>query len=409
MHNAEVVSPYQGQFHHKKITICASAAKIAESSIFAAIVKLSRICHFSSVHPQGDTRVFLKECVSMAEHYNVDLVVTNGTGGLKKGVNVHVVEPKGSSRLRRMIFSSKAVYNKAKSLDADLYHFHDPELLPYALLLKWKGKNVVYDAHEDVPKQLMGKYWINKYLRKIVAGLFRGFENFVARRLSGVITATPYITKRFKKVNPNTITVNNFPFIDELTTVSTRVPAEKNNICYVGGITEIRGITTLVKAMENTSGVELLLAGSFSPESYAREIKKEPGWKKVHFLGPVNREQVAEIFSKSFAGIVTFQPLPNHIDAQPNKMFEYMSAGLPVIGSDFELWRSIIQGNNCGICVDPMDAKALAAAIMDLKTNAAKVKEMGQNGKNAVMEKYHWETESESLRNFYEAILNPKG
>lgn len=344
----------------------------------------------------------------MAEHYKVDLVVANGTAGLKNGVNVHVVKAKGNSRLRRMIFSSRAVYKKAKSLNADLYHFHDPELLPYALLLTWSGKKVVYDAHEDVPKQLMGKYWINKSLRWIVASVFRSFENFVAKRLAGVITATPFITKRFIAINPNTITVNNFPFIGELSAVAASVPEEKNKICYVGGITEIRGITTLVKAMEKTNGVELLLAGNILPEPYARELKKVPGWKKVHYLGPVNREQVAEIFGKSFAGIVTFQPLPNHIDAQPNKMFEYMSAGLPVIGSNFELWRSIIQGNNCGICVDPTDENELAAAIMELKTDAGKVMEMGQNGKNAVMEKYHWETESESLRNFYEAILNPK-
>jgi len=326
---------------------------------------------------------------------------------MKEGVQVHVVEPKGNSRLSRMIFTSRAVYKKAKSLNADIYHFHDPELLPYALLMERSGKPVVYDAHEDVPKQLMGKYWINKNLRKVVASSFRGVENFVARRLSGVVTATPFITKRFKLVNPNTITVNNYPFVEELAVASANRSEAQNQICYVGGITEIRGITTLVKAMEKTSGVKLLLAGNISPNSYADELKKEPGWKKVEYFGPANRSEVAEIFGKSFAGIVTFLPLPNHVDAQPNKMFEYMSAGLPVIGSNFELWRNIIEGNDCGICVDPLGETSLARAIMELKNDTKKVKEMGLNGKKAVIEKYNWDTESKSLTEFYESILKP--
>ena len=365
-----------------------------------------RICHFSSVHPQGDTRVFLKECISLAKNFRVDLVVANGTEGTKEGVQVHVVEPKGKSRLSRMIFTSRAVYRKAKSLNADLYHFHDPELLPYALMLKWSGKPVVYDVHEDVPKQLLGKYWINKYLRRIVASTFRCLEDFVARRLSGIITATPYITNRFKKVNPNTITVNNFPFVEELALSNRNRDVDQNQVCYVGGITEIRGISFLVKAMEKTEGVKLLLAGNFSPESYFDELKTEPGWKKVQYFGPANRKEVAEIFGSSFAGIVTFLPLPNHIDAQPNKMFEYMSAGLPVIGSDFELWRSIIEGNNCGKCVDPESVSTLAKTIMDLKENPKRVEEMGNNGKSAVLEKYNWGTEIKKLTAFYNSILN---
>src|SRR5690606_34947857 len=102
-----------------------------------------------------------------------------------------------------MIKTSKAVYKKAISLDADIYHFHDPELLRFALRIKRKGKKVVYDAHEDVPRQIMAKYWIPNFFRKIISILVENYENYVSKRIHGVVVSTPHIRKRFEKVNPN--------------------------------------------------------------------------------------------------------------------------------------------------------------------------------------------------------------
>ena len=87
-------------------------------------------------------------------------------------------------------------------------------------------------------------------------------------------------------------------------------------------------------------------------------MTRSKGWESVREHGYLNRTQVREIMKRSIAGLVTFHDLPNHVDAQPNKMFEYMSAGLPVICSDFPLWRSIVEGSSCGICVDPLNVDA---------------------------------------------------
>ncbi len=97
--------------------------------------------------------------------------------------------------------------------------------------------------------------------------------------------------------------------------------------------------------------------------------------------------------------------MPNHVDAQPNKMFEYMSAGIPVIASDFPLWREIIEGCGCGICVDPLDPKKIAEAIDYLVDNPEIARRMGENGRKAVYDRYNWDVEEKKLLALYDSLL----
>ncbi|MCY1522537.1 Glycosyl transferases group 1 [compost metagenome] len=110
--------------------------------------------------------------------------------------------------------------------------------------------------------------------------------------------------------------------------------------------------------------------------------------------------------SRSVAGVVTFLSAPNHIDAQPNKMFEYMSAGIPVVGSNFPLWKSIIEGNRCGVCVDPANPTEIAEAIDYLFTHQAEAREMGARGRAAVLDKYNWDGEGVKLLSLYREVLS---
>jgi len=130
------------------------------------------------------------------------------------------------------------------------------------------------------------------------------------------------------------------------------------------------------------------------------------GWQAVNEHGFVDRAGVLrQVLGRSVAGLVTFHPLPNHIDAQPNKMFEYMSAGIPVIASDFPLWREIVLGNQCGLCVNPMDPAAIAKAIDHLVQHPDEGRRMGENGRRAVLERYNWSMEEVKLLAFYKQIL----
>jgi len=175
-------------------------------------------------------------------------------------------------------------------------------------------------------------------------------------------------------------------------------------VCYVGAIADIRGGREIVKSLEQLDKVRLNFAGAFFDREFEAEVKGSNGWLQVNDHGFLNREQVREIMHRSIAGLVTFHDLPNHVDAQPNKMFEYMSAGLPVIASNFPLWRSLVVDNHCGICVDPLDVNAIAAAIKKLVDEPETAKKMGENGKKAVLTEYNWQFEEQKLLNLYSSL-----
>lgn len=369
------------------------------------------IVHLSSAHPRYDTRIFIKQCQSLsAEGYDVKFVVADGKGDeTSEGVEtVDVGRP--SSRLQRMISTTTQVYRKAVELDADLYHIHDPELIPMGLILRGKGKNVIFDAHEDLPKQMLSKPYLKGWQAKLLSWFAKHFEQFGLPRLSGVVTATPQIYKKFVPVNSNTVEVNNFPILGELVDNNDAVSwnHKSRKVCYVGGISRIRGIAEIVEAMELCSDVKLVLAGQFSDSACRDEMLSMQGWKKINETGFLDREAVKAVFHESVAGVVTFLPVPNHVSSQPNKMFEYMSAGLPIIASNFPLWKEIVEGNNCGICVDPMNPKEIAEAIDYLVANPSEAQEMGNNGKRAVTEKYNWAIEERKLLDFYADLLAGK-
>jgi glycosyltransferase involved in cell wall biosynthesis len=365
-----------------------------------------KVCHFTSVHTRYDVRIFLKQCKSLERSglFEVHQVVADGMGDeLNSGVHIHDVGPK-TSRFKRMFITSKKVYEKAIDLDCEIYHFHDPELFPYGKKLKRKGKKVVFDAHEDLPKQLLSKPYFHPFVGKVVAKIMGRYEKIICSKLDGVLTATPYINDKFLKINKNALNVNNFPILDELN-LDGDWSEKKREVCYVGGISRIRGVQNLVDAVEKVEDVRFNLAGNLEGNELEEELKLKVGWNKTEAYGQVGRAEVAQILKRSMAGLVTFFPVPNHIDAQPNKMFEYMSAGIPIITSNFPLWKLIVNGNECGICVDPESTKEISGAISRLTNNPDLAKKMGENGRKAVCEKYNWGIEELKLVQFYKDLL----
>lgn len=365
-----------------------------------------RVGHLTSVHGRHDVRIFLKECRSLAHAgYAVSLIVADGAGDeTKDGVEIHDV---GASRGRidRMRRTTARVFEKARDLDLDLYHLHDPELIPIGLKLKRLGKRVIFDAHEDVPKQLLGKPYLSKPAKSILSRVFAVYEASVCGRFDAIVAATPSIRDKFSSINRRSIDINNFPLLGELAEEEIG-PGRRPYICYVGGISAIRGIRELVMAMALIkSDARLQLCGQFAEPEVEREVKRMPGWARVDELGFVDRLGVREVLSRSAAGIVTFHPLPNHTDAQPNKMFEYMSAGIPVIASNFALWRDIIAGSGCGLCIDPLEPGAIAEAIDFLMENVEQARGMGERGRAAVQDQYNWAVEERKLLALYRELL----
>jgi glycosyltransferase involved in cell wall biosynthesis len=365
------------------------------------------ICHFTSVHQATDTRIFVKECRSLAKAgYRVTLVAAHAKMGLADGVEIIGVEvPAG--RLARMWSGARAVYHAAVSVDADVYHFHDPELLRFVPRLRRRGKIVIYDSHEDLPRQIAHKYYIPALLKPLVARIAEWFENRYARRCSAVVTATPFIRDRFLPFQPVCVDVCNYPSLEELP-IPVPFHQKERAACYIGSITEVRGIREKLAMMEDAS-FTLLLGGPFSPSSLLTEMMSLPGWKKIEYLGPLNRSQVIGVLKRARVGLVTLRSSPNYADALPVKMFEYMAAGIPVVTNCIPLWQKIVVDNHCGVAVDIHDSKKLREQIELLLNDESLSEAMGQRGRQAVEEKYNWAIEEKKLTGLYQQIIPAHG
>jgi glycosyltransferase involved in cell wall biosynthesis len=296
------------------------------------------------------------------------------------------------------------MYKEAITLDADIYHFHDPELTRIGKKLARKGKKVIYDVHEDVPRQILGKTYIPNFLKKPISWLVEKFEMSSAKKFSAIVTATPFIAERFLKANKNTVNINNYPVLDEMLSDFNYSDKKGNKVSYVGVISENRGIKEIVTALAHTQS-SFVLGGKFSNPQFEESVKDVPGWEQVDFRGFMSRDQVRAAYEEAKAGLVTLRPLISFQDSLPVKMFEYMAAGIPVIASNFSLWETIITKDNCGLCVDPLDPEAIAGAINQILDNPEEAKKMGENGKRLVLEKYNWKIEEAKLFEMYKQLL----
>jgi len=362
------------------------------------------VVHLTSAHPRSDIRVYLKEARSLARSgYSVSLVVSDGKGNEAiDNVSIIDVGP-AKGRINRIFATTKRVFQVAVELDADIYHLHDPELIPIGVKLKKLGKTVVFDAHEDLPKQILCKPYLNPVFRALLSKILSVYEKYACKKFDGIVCATPSIRDKFRAINPRSLDVNNYPILGELSVAEPELAERQPKVCFVGGMSAIRGVLEVVRAFDIvSSGARLQLAGEV-PDFVDNAIRSKVK-SNVDALGYLDRSEVATLMAGSMAGIVTFLPSPNHLESQPNKMFEYMSAGLPVIGSHFPLWKQIIEGNHCGLCVDPLNPTAIAEAIDYLIAHPEETEQMGRNGQKAVLEHYNWGVEEQKLLDFYNSL-----
>jgi|Deesub1362A_J573_1020465.scaffolds.fasta_scaffold05679_5 glycosyltransferase involved in cell wall biosynthesis len=367
-----------------------------------------KVCILTTVHPPFDTRIFHKQAKTLAKAgYDVTLIAQHEKSEVAEGVKI-IPLPKPRNRFQRFFGLTWQTLRLALRQHADIYHFHDPELLPIGVLLKlFTRAKVIYDVHEDVPKQILTKHWVPAPLRCSLAVVFSVFEKALARVMDAVVVATEDIAAKFVRFKP--VVVHNFPDLRMLSNPSP-APLEGNEkvVIYVGGISRIRGAFEMVRALEyldHSLEVRLDLIGKFEPPALEFELQMLPGYRQVRYLGWMQPGDVYVHLAKADIGLVCLHPEPRFMVAWPVKLFEYMAAGLPVIASDFPLWKEIVEGNECGLTVNPLDPKEIAAAIEYLIEHPEERRRMGENGRRAVLEKYNWEREAQKLLAVYKRLL----
>ena len=367
-----------------------------------------KVCHMTSAHNSDDIRIFHKECVSLAKAGYDTYLVAKGESRDEKGVHVVGIGPAPGSRLKRMALFSNKIYRRALAIDADIYHFHDPELLPYGLKLKKAGKKVIFDSHERYVEQIKTKAYLPKSLQAFISYTYDKYESNVVRQFDAVIfPCTSNGAHPFQKKCRCTETVDNYPLMDELYEHYTpTVEKVCNSICYVGSLTHNRGITSLISAMEQVDGT-LFLAGKFSPSGYEEALSSNPGWNKVRYEGSLGREQIRNLLLRSQVGASAILNVGqyNKYDNLPTKAYEYMSLGLPVILTKAPYNEEVNDKYHFGICVNPENTDELAAAVNFLFQHPGQAQQMGLNGRRAVRQEFNWGTQEKKLLELYKTLV----
>ena len=361
-----------------------------------------KVCHMTSAHKSDDIRIFQKECVSLAAAgYEVSLVA-RGDSREERGVHVIGVGMPKPGRLNRVFSFTKMIYEKAVSLDADLYHFHDPELIPQGIRLAKQGKKVIFDSHEDYVALAYDRYYIPRILKPIFSFLMDRYLRYAVRFFSSVISVTPRLTRYYSKYNKNVVEVSNYPIY-----VPVQHGERERAVVFAGGITDLWNHQRIISAIGNISDCRYLLCGPCKND-YMKELEKNPAWDRVDYLGKVPYNTVREVLSRASIGVALLLPSKNTGGDEGTmgntKIFEEMMAGIPVVCTRFTLWEEFIQRYQCGISVNPTSVEEIQNAIQWLLDHPNKAKEMGLNGIKAVREEYNWEKEALKLIAMYRTL-----
>lgn len=371
------------------------------------------IIHFTTVHPRDDSRIRSKEVASLAREFGaVSLYVQDGLGDEIDSVDGYRIVDTGPRlrRIARMTLGGWRMFRAIARARPAVAHFHDPELLPWAMLLRLYGIKVVYDAHEDVPQQVKHNPGLPFLARRLLPPFVGLAEWIGARLISGIVAPTITIRDRFPQ--RKTLLVRNYPLLEELHTRNASPMRERPlDITYVGSISEVRNIYGMIEAVGRLPypQARFRIVGSFATKETEKKARAMPEWERVQFEGWASRQEVADVLGSVRMGLVVLKPVPHEMLTLPIKLFEYMAAGLPVIATDCPLWRSVVERAECGLLVDPLDVEAIAGAMTWLIEHPDEAQAMGESGRRAVETEYNWNPEAATLIEFYRQQLGVGG
>lgn len=368
------------------------------------------VMHLSTAHPADDARVFWRESAGLARRgFRVTLLARTDRDVTREGVRI-LAMPSYGSRAKRMTLGVLHALRVALKEKADLYHAHDPELIPALVVLRVLGRRVIYDAHELLSGQVSRKHYLGTVGRRVAGSFARFAEWLIGRTAHRIVTVNDACGSIFPAAKVSIVA--NYPERSHFAVDGAPAPETSDSgsvepyFVYVGGISQQRGIVELVDAMAalDDKAVRLRLIGGFVPASLEGDMRRRPGWQSVDYRGRVPHDEVPGLLAGARAGLVTLLPTPNHLISSPVKLFEYMAMGLPVISSDFPAWRALLDGVDCAIFVDPTDPGDIARALRQILADPHRARAMGEAGRAAVRTEFNWAKQLDNLVDAYRRI-----
>jgi len=366
------------------------------------------ITHLTSVHPRYDTRIFLRECCSLArvDTYKVNLLVADGLGNeIKNKVEIFDVG-KSKGRINRMLKTTKNMFDKAKKLDSDIYHFHDPELIFVGLNLKALGKKVIFDVHENTRSQINNKFYLAKPIRMVLSSLYYLLNSYISKKFHLVLAEKSYVDI-YKDKTSNYTVVQNFSDSSFLKPFSIS-KREGNGIFYIGEISNERGLDIILKALKilKNRNIDFFMhyVGPIYNTELVSSLNLEGIENNIKFYGSLVLNEGFEISKNCKVGLSILKPEENMLYSYSTKIFEYMAVKLPVITSNFALYTDVIDKYHCGICINPNNEIELADTIEYIFTHKEQAHKMGEQGAVAVLNEFNWEREESKLLGLYKDI-----
>jgi glycosyltransferase involved in cell wall biosynthesis len=308
-----------------------------------------------------------------------------------------------------MLYTTWQVYRRSLKEGAQIYQFHDPELIPVGLALQLlHNRQVIYDVHENVPDTILGKSYIPAPLRKVIAATFDQFERRAAKKFSAIVTANEDISERFMN-SKRVVAIHNYAESEEFADFSHDTSRYESGLVFHSAASKRTAFPAVVRAIElipATFKLQLIASGVTSGEAdaAAREVPKSLA-HRISAIGKVSREEMVQTCLRCAVSLVFYAESRNHSSIRANRLFESMAAAAPVIVSDFPEWRALVESLGCGLAVNPSSPQAIAEAIQYLLSHPAEAAEMGRRGRQAFLRSFNWTHESNRLLELYDVLV----
>lgn len=358
------------------------------------------VCHFTSVHPRYDPRIFLKQCSSLAKKYNTVLIVADGLGNeTRNNIKIIDVGKNNRGRISRILFTSYKVYKAALKIRADIYEFHDPELLPFGWLLKNKNKKVIFDMHEDTAGQLLLRDWVPTLLKTTLSLLYASIEKVILRKMDLIFVPQQFMEEKYRSIN-KIVTIHNYPLTNFYPDISFK--KQVKGLLYVGSISKPRGILNMLNMLTHVN-TSLTLVGKFTDDLLAKNAKKHPAWHKVTYLGELPYEEVKKIYSENLVGLIPFENIGQYRHTHVIKVFEYMAYGLPIIMPNFGGWPNFNKRYNVGLTTNTEEPEQFARVVETILESSVDL--YSKNGRKFVKQEFLWDSVEKHLFDSYEKLF----